>query len=352
MTSGHLCDIQARDVKTKRLTQRILHRGPTNGIPVVFIHGNFSSSTYFEELMVSMPQDYYCIAVDLRGYGDTETAQIDATRGARDWSDDLHSLLQTLKIERAHFVGWSLGAAPIMQLALDYPAFVWSLTLVAPVSPFGFGGTRDEQGQFCNADAAGSGAGMVAKEFVQRLHAKDHSRTDPASPLNVIYSAYFYKLSHLNRESHLLEGSLKQALGRYAYPGDSIASSNWPYTAPGNAGPINAISAKHYSMMAFASIDIKPRVLWIRGNKDDIVSNTSSSDIAILGQTGLIPDWPGMTSYPPQPMVDQTRYLLEQFRSNGGYYEEVVLNDVGHSPFIEAEAVFLPHFLTHLTFHQ
>ena len=36
--------------------------------------------------------------------------------------------------------GWSMGGGVVMQYALDHPAL--SLTLQAPVSPYGFGGTR------------------------------------------------------------------------------------------------------------------------------------------------------------------------------------------------------------------
>ncbi|MGH8576387.1 MAG: alpha/beta fold hydrolase [Gammaproteobacteria bacterium] len=78
--------------KTKRINTHVLLRGPDGGIPIVFVHGNFSAATYWEEAMLVMPEDYRCIAPDLRGFGDTDDLLIDGARGARDWSDDLKAL--------------------------------------------------------------------------------------------------------------------------------------------------------------------------------------------------------------------------------------------------------------------
>ena len=38
--------ITSRLVETARLKQHVLFSGPEDGIPVVFIHGNFSAATY------------------------------------------------------------------------------------------------------------------------------------------------------------------------------------------------------------------------------------------------------------------------------------------------------------------
>ncbi len=75
--------ITSKMVDTIRIKMHVLLSGSKDGIPVVFIHGNFSAATYWEETMLNMPKEFYCIAPDLRGYGDTEDKLIDATRGAR-----------------------------------------------------------------------------------------------------------------------------------------------------------------------------------------------------------------------------------------------------------------------------
>ena len=107
---------------------------------VVLIHGNVSSSLFWQEVMQDLPSDLRVIAIDLRGFGGTEHAPVDATRGVRDFSDDVWATLEALGIPTAHLVGWSMGGGVVMQYALDHP--VLSLTLQSPVSPYGFGGTR------------------------------------------------------------------------------------------------------------------------------------------------------------------------------------------------------------------
>src|SRR3954453_1832775 len=62
----------------------------------------------------------------------------------------------------------------------------------------------------------------------------------------------------------------------------------------------------------------KPPVLWIRGDADQIVSDTSLFDLAFLGSVGAVPGWPGPRPFPPQPMVTQTRAVLDRYAATGG----------------------------------
>ncbi|HZD10547.1 MAG TPA: alpha/beta hydrolase, partial [Candidatus Binatia bacterium] len=168
MPAPTLPGIASKMIQTARINTHLLQHGPEDGIPVVFIHGNFSAATYWEDTVLAMPDDYFCLAPDLRGYGDTEDLIVDATRGARDWSDDLKALSDTFGDRPAHVVGWSLGGAVVMQFLLDYPELVTTLTLLNPISPYGFGGTKGLEGTPCYDDFAGSGGGVVNPEFIRR----------------------------------------------------------------------------------------------------------------------------------------------------------------------------------------
>ncbi len=340
--------VTSRMIQTKRLNPHVLFSGPDDGLPVVFIHGNFSAATYWEETMLALPKQYRGIAPDLRGYGDTEDKLIDGARGARDWSDDLKALSDELGPKPGHLVGWSMGAAAIMQFALDYPDLTASLTLVSPVSPYGFGGTKDVSGAPCYADFAGSGGGVVNPEFVQRIKDNDRSADSPNSPRNVINAFYYKAPFKAAREEEFLSAALLEQMGDTKYPGDLTQSANWPNVAPGKWGPINAGSPKYLNLSGIAGMSKKVPILWIRGDSDQIVSDTSFFDFGTLGQMGFVPGWPGADVYPPQPMVSQTRAVLEEYKANGGAYTEVVVADTGHSPHIEKPEAFMAALLEHL----
>jgi hypothetical protein len=85
-------------------------------------------------------------------------------------------------------------------------------------------------------------------------------------------------------------------------------------------------------------------MLWIRGEADQIVSDNSLFDFGTLGQLELVPGWPGAEIYPPQPMVSQTRSILEQYKANGGEFKEVVMADTAHSPYVEKPKEFMEIF--------
>jgi len=341
-------------VETARLKTHVLSAGPENGEPVLFVHGNVSSGRFFEETLAAIAPHHRVIAPDLRGYGETEAASLDATRGLRDFSEDLEALIQALKLtadgRKVHLVGWSVGGGVVMQYAMDHAANVASLTLIDPVSPFGFGGTKDAQGTPCWPDFAGSGGGTANPEFVQRLGKGDRSEESPFSPRNVMNAFYFkppFRVAPALEET-FVSALLTTRLDDGSYPGDMTTSENWPTVAPGTTGMNNAISPKYLNLAAFAEISPKPPVLWIRGADDQIVSDTSLFDFGFLGQLGAVPGWPGAEVYPAQPMVTQTREVLEAYRANGGRFVEEVLADCGHSPLIEKPEAFRKRLLRFL----
>jgi len=340
--------ITSKMIQNARIKAHVLLSGVDDGIPVVFVHGNFSAATYWEETMLALPEKYRCIAPDLRGYGDTEDLLIDGTRGARDWSDDLKALSDEMGDRPGHLVGWSLGAAVLMQFALEYPDLVASLTFISPVSPYGFGGTKGVEGTPCYDDCAGSGGGVVNPEFVKRIKEADRSEEDPNSPRNVINAFYYKSPFRAKREEDFLSAALLEKMGDDRYPGDMTPSENWPNVAPGKWGPINATAPKYFDTSGIVDMHQKPPVLWVRGDADMIVSDNSMFDFGALGKLELVPGWPGDDVYPPQPMVSQMRAVLEKSQDNGGSYQELVITDTAHGPHIEKPEEFMTAFLAFL----
>lgn len=338
--------VVAESVDTSRLKMQLLSGGAEGGAPIFFVHGNVSSSRFFEETLAALPSEagYWGLAPDLRGFGGSETKPLDATHGLGDFSDDLYALAGALGLrgQKIHLVGWSVGGTIAVRYAMDYPDEVASLTLINPMSPYGFGGTRDASGSPCWPDHAGSGGGTTSPEFARRLKEGDRSEEDPNSPRNVMNAFYFKPpfRTPKEREEVLLSSMLSTKVAQENYPGDVTLSRNWPNVAPGKRGMNNAISPKYCDLGGFARIDPKPPVLWIRGANDAIVSDASLLDFGYLGQLGVLSGWPGKEVYPPQPMVSQIRAVLQAYLRNGGSYRKEVIEDCGHSPHIEKPEKF------------
>ncbi len=345
--------ITSSEYETSRLRIHALTSGKPGGSLVVFIHGNASASRFWEETMLALPDGFFALAPDMRGYGRTEAKAIDATRGMRDFSDDLHALLSESKgfSGKVHLVGWSVGGDVVMQYAIDHADNIASITLVAPGSPFGFGGTKGADGAPVWPDFAGSGGGTANPEFVKRIGERDTSEESPFSPRNVMNQFYFKAPFRADRarEDVFVEEIISTKTGEGFYPGDFTTSTNWPTLGPGKYGMNNALSPAYMNLSAFAAINPKPPVLWIRGDSDQIVSDTSFFDFGFLGSLGAIPGWPGADTYPPQPMIAQVRDVLDHYRKNGGTYHEEVMTNVGHSPQIEAPEIFRAKLLQHIS---
>ncbi|MHA6668766.1 alpha/beta fold hydrolase [Homoserinimonas sp. A447] len=349
MTDTIFDGITQHEVRTPRLRASVLER-PSTALQktVLFIHGNVSSSLFWQPTMLALPDDVRALAVDLRGFGDSETLPVDAARGLGDYADDVASVLDELGIRSAHLVGWSMGGGVAMQLLLDRPELFATLTLVAPVSPYGFGGTTGPDGRMLTADGAGTGGGGANPDFVARLAAGDTSADEPTSPRSVLRSAYVKNGESLPFEDVWVQSMLSTKTGDGNYPGNSTPSESWPGFAPGNSGVLNTMAPTRFNVSRIADAAAKPPILWIHGTDDAIASDTSFFDLNYLGQLGAIPGWPGEKVAPPQPMKAQTRAVLDRYQANGGEYREVELAECGHSPHLEHPTAFAEAFHAHI----
>lgn len=349
MTETVLPGIVSHDVATTRYRARVLER-PAKGEAVntvLFVHGNVSSSLFFQPTMLALPPEWRALAVDLRGFGKSETLPVDAARGLGDYTDDIVSVLDALTLDAVHLVGWSMGGGVVMQLLLEQPHRVLSIALESPVSPYGFGGTALD-GSLLTPDAAGTGGGGANPDFVARLRSGDTSDEAPTSPRSVYRQAYVADAASIPSEDLWVAAMLTTATGDDNYPGDTIASDNWPGFAPGARGVLNTMAPTHFDVSGIVDLRRKPPVLWIRGTADVIVSDASYFDLNMLGSIGAIPGWPGADVAPPQPMVSQTRAVLERYAANGGAMRELAFEGCGHSPHLEREEQFVAALVEHL----
>ena len=93
------------------------------GPPLVLLHGAFGTiESCFERLLPILARDFELIAVELQAHG--RTRDVPRPLSYTTMAGDIASLLETLGVPRAHLVGYSMGGAVAMQLALDRPELV------------------------------------------------------------------------------------------------------------------------------------------------------------------------------------------------------------------------------------
>ena len=106
--------------------------GDPGATPLLLIHGIGADHGMWQPQITSLPkQVFFCIVPDLRGHGQS---QAPVTFLIKDCAKDLHDLLNTLKIEKAHLIGVSMGGMVAQSFVLQYPEQAASQILVDSLS--------------------------------------------------------------------------------------------------------------------------------------------------------------------------------------------------------------------------
>jgi pimeloyl-ACP methyl ester carboxylesterase len=104
-------------------------QGKEDGEPVLLIHG-FTGNIegQWEPVLKALAKDYKVIALDCRGHGGSEKPH-DPKKYGMEMVKDAVRLLDHLKIDKAHVVGYSMGGGITLQVAARYPERVRTATL-------------------------------------------------------------------------------------------------------------------------------------------------------------------------------------------------------------------------------
>lgn len=97
------------------------------GDPLILLHGNGESSTYFSKCIPYLSHFYRVIAVDSRGHG--RSGRGEGPLSFDRMAEDLRVVLDGLGIEKAHILGFSDGGNLAIKFALLYPQRVDKLIL-------------------------------------------------------------------------------------------------------------------------------------------------------------------------------------------------------------------------------
>lgn len=110
------------------LRTRALQSG--SGEDIVFLHGTSGHLEAFARNIPAHAEHYRCHAVDMMGHGYTDSPQ--RPYRIAGYVEHMIAYLDAVGIDKAHFVGESLGGWVAARLAVDHPEHVGKLTLVAP----------------------------------------------------------------------------------------------------------------------------------------------------------------------------------------------------------------------------
>ena len=108
----------------------------TTGSPVLLVHGFPETWRAFRKLIPLLAASHRVFAVDLRGFGDSDTAPGDYDSKVS--TEDLHQLIGHLGLGPVHLTGQDISGATAFRLAATHPGDVLSLTAIETSLP-GFG---------------------------------------------------------------------------------------------------------------------------------------------------------------------------------------------------------------------
>ena len=106
---------------------QINYREIGSGPPVIFLHGIGGNNTNWVDQQRFISDIFTAIAWDARGYGYSEDYEGPLNFG--DFGEDLVRLLDSKKIDKAHFIGLSMGARILMDFFPKYKNRVATLVL-------------------------------------------------------------------------------------------------------------------------------------------------------------------------------------------------------------------------------
>lgn len=123
-----------KSVKLKSEEYAYLDMG--EGSPILLIHGNMSSGVHFLPAIERLQDKYRCIALDLRGFGDSSyNNRFDSMS---DLAEDVVQFMDALKLDKVPVVAWSAGGAVALTLAAKHSDRVEKLFLIEAADHKGY----------------------------------------------------------------------------------------------------------------------------------------------------------------------------------------------------------------------
>ncbi len=101
----------------------------SGGVPIVLLQGSYMSTGAMEFLLSGLARTRQVIATDFQGHG--RTADVDRPITYEQMADDVAGLMEHLGLAQADIVGYSMGGATGLRLAIDRPELVRKLVAIS-----------------------------------------------------------------------------------------------------------------------------------------------------------------------------------------------------------------------------
>jgi pimeloyl-ACP methyl ester carboxylesterase len=112
------------------------------GSPILLVHGFPETWWAFHKLIPLLAETHRVVAVDLRGFGDSSTADDD--HDSTTAAEDLHGLVEHLGLGPVHVTGQDISGGTVFRLVAAHPQDVLSLTAIEMgLAGFGLEGLAD-----------------------------------------------------------------------------------------------------------------------------------------------------------------------------------------------------------------
>jgi pimeloyl-ACP methyl ester carboxylesterase len=119
----------SRHVLVDRMRLHYLEWGRPDAAPLLLLHGGGLNAHTWDVVALALSDRYRCIALDLRGHGESEWSRsLEYTVATH--TADVRAFLDVVGIDRCVVIGMSLGGIVSMSLTLTAPDVVRGLVLV------------------------------------------------------------------------------------------------------------------------------------------------------------------------------------------------------------------------------
>lgn len=116
--------------KVNDINLHYVEAGTNSSDPIILLHGFPQSWPTWRYVIPYLMKDHLVIAVDLRGYGDSDKPTGTKGYDKSTMASDIHELIKQLNLENITIVGHDRGARVARRFALDYPDKVVGIGLI------------------------------------------------------------------------------------------------------------------------------------------------------------------------------------------------------------------------------